>query len=56
MLFRVMNYVPETEIVLESNAFTKPKVEIGFEAYTPSQSRLTFKMTFQRKSALFQVG
>lgn len=55
MLFRVVEYVPESRIVLESESLLKPRIEVTSLPVRAEQSKLTFKLTFRRSSTLFQV-
>ncbi|XP_069680094.1 uncharacterized protein [Periplaneta americana] len=54
MLFQVVEYVPDTHIVLESESLLKPRVEVTSSPVHGERSRLTFKITFRRSSTLFQ--
>ncbi|KAJ9601376.1 hypothetical protein L9F63_000467 [Diploptera punctata] len=54
MLFRVVEYVPDTRIVLESESLLRPRVEITSAPVHGQQTKLTFKFTFRRSSTLFQ--
>jgi hypothetical protein len=55
MLFRVVEYVPDSRIVLESESMLKPQIEVTSVPVRGEQSKLTFKLTFRRSSTLFQV-
>jgi hypothetical protein len=55
LLFRVVEYIPDTHIVLESDSLLKPRVEIMSVPVQGERSKLTFKLTFRRSSTLFQV-
>lgn len=54
MLFRAVEYVPESRIVLESESLLKPRIEVTSVPVRGEQSKLTFKLTFRRSSTLFQ--
>ncbi|XP_067008494.2 uncharacterized protein [Anabrus simplex] len=54
MLFRVMKYVPDSCMVLESESWLKPRFEVFATPISEEQARLTFRLVFRRSSALFQ--
>ncbi|XP_047108089.1 uncharacterized protein LOC124776917 isoform X1 [Schistocerca piceifrons] len=54
ILLRTTEYVPDMRIVLESESFLKPRIEISAFPVSSRGTRLTFRLTFQRKSLLFQ--
>ncbi|PSN52226.1 hypothetical protein C0J52_12757 [Blattella germanica] len=54
MLFRVVEYIPDTRIVLESESLLKPRVEVTSAPVNEEKTKLTFRLTFRRSSTLFQ--
>ncbi|XP_045599589.1 uncharacterized protein [Procambarus clarkii] len=53
-LVKVVEYKPNSLIILESSSFLKPRFVIKMEESDLKTTRLTFRLKYRRSSALFQ--